>query len=117
MSLWTELLEKARHEMPGASNEKLKAIVFKRIQNIKHGKKEEVDPELTFKPDISKSQASKPPAPVKPGKRGRKNTTNQTANSISSKLNQGSFDASKSKDVTNGITQENVDEDSEESEH
>ena len=37
--------------MPGATTNKLNAIVYKRLQDIKHGKKEEHDPELTFKPD------------------------------------------------------------------
>mmetsp|Transcript_16070 Transcript_16070/g.27123 ORF Transcript_16070/g.27123 Transcript_16070/m.27123 type:complete len:293 (+) Transcript_16070:231-1109(+) len=99
MQLWQELLEKARHEMPGASEQKLQAIVFSKIQNIKHGKKEEPDPELTFKPDISKSMGSKPPAPVKPKRRGMKGSTNLTGNSVGggSKINQGSFDGQKSK--------------------
>jgi len=29
LELWEILLEKARHEMPGASDEKLRAIVYK----------------------------------------------------------------------------------------
>ena len=37
---------------------------------IKHGKKEEPDPELTFKPDVTQSQFSKAPAPEKPKKKG-----------------------------------------------
>lgn len=51
MDLWRQLLEKTRHEMPGASEQKLQAVVFSLIQDMKHGKKEEHDPELTFKPD------------------------------------------------------------------
>ena len=53
--LWRELLAKARYEMPAASQEKLNAIVFRQIQQMKHGKKEEVDPELTLKPNCTKS--------------------------------------------------------------
>lgn len=67
--LWKELLEKARYDMPAASDQKLRALVYKQIQNIKHGKVEEVDPELTFKPNCTRSQKSKPPAPAKPEKR------------------------------------------------
>jgi len=37
--------------------------VYKKIQNIKHGKKEELDPELTFYPNCSLSLASKAPLP------------------------------------------------------
>jgi hypothetical protein len=48
-------LEEARFEMPGATQEKLNAFVYKKIQNIKHGKKEEIDPELTFYPNCSLS--------------------------------------------------------------
>ena len=65
MELWERLLKKAAYEMPAATQEKLRAIVYKWIQDIKHGKKEEEDPELTLKPDISKSMASKPDPPVK----------------------------------------------------
>ena len=54
--LWKELLEKARYDMPAASEQKLRALVYKQIQNIKHGKVEEVDPEVTFKPNCTKSQ-------------------------------------------------------------
>ena len=70
VSLWKTLLEKARFDMPGASDARLSAIVYKQIEDIKHGKKEEPDPELTFKPDISISVQSKPPAPEKPKRRG-----------------------------------------------
>lgn len=52
VELWETLLRKARHEMPGASDEKLRALVYRDIQTMKHGKKEEVDPELTLKPNI-----------------------------------------------------------------
>lgn len=55
VELWKDLLKKARHEMPGASEQKLRAIVYAQIQQIKHGKVEEVDPELTFKPNCTKS--------------------------------------------------------------
>lgn len=70
VELWAKLLEKARFEDPGASQQKLNAFVYKQIQEIKHGKKEEHDPELTFKPNVTMSQMSKEPAPVKPKKRG-----------------------------------------------
>lgn len=69
VELWAKLLEKARHEMPGASDQKLQAIVYKWIQDIKHGKKEQYDPEMTFYPDCTISKASKAPAPPKPQKR------------------------------------------------
>lgn len=69
VALWKDLLEKARYQMPAASEQKLRALVYKQIQNIKHGKVEEVDPELTFKPNCSRSQQSKAPAPVKQDKR------------------------------------------------
>jgi hypothetical protein len=55
MELWNELLIKARYDMPAASEQKLHAVVFKQIYDMKHGKKVEVDPELTLKPNISKS--------------------------------------------------------------
>lgn len=67
--MWKEMLEKARYEMPAASEEKLRALVYKQIQNIKHGKVEEPDPEATFKPDCTWSQLSKPAAPKKEQKR------------------------------------------------
>lgn len=67
--MWTDLLAKARYEMPAASDQKLRALVYKQIQNIKHGKVEEPDPEATFKPNCTKSQLSKPPAPKKAEKR------------------------------------------------
>ena len=41
--------------MPGATDEKLRALVYKQIQEIKHGKKEEHDPDLTFKPNVTMS--------------------------------------------------------------
>jgi hypothetical protein len=70
MVLWDQLVSKARHEFPSATVNKLHAIVFKQIQEIKSGKgKNDHDPELTLKPDISRSAASKPPAPVKPKRR------------------------------------------------
>ena len=56
--------------MPGASEARLRSIVYKQIEDIKHGKKEEPDPELTFKPDTTISALSKPPAPAKPKRRG-----------------------------------------------
>ena len=46
---------------------------------MKHGKKEEHDPELTFKPNITMSQLSKEPAPVKPKKRGFKGGANNSS--------------------------------------
>ena len=55
--------------MPAATVSRLNAIVYKRLQEIKHGKKEEHDPELTFKPDCTRSYASKAPAPPKPKKK------------------------------------------------
>ena len=55
--------------MPGASEQKLRAIVYKQIQNIKHGKVELPDPEATFKPNCSESMRSKPKAPKKAEKR------------------------------------------------
>jgi len=51
--------------MPSASEQKLTATVFRQIQEIKSGKREEVDAELTMKPDISKSKKSKAKSPVK----------------------------------------------------
>lgn len=69
--LWTQLLEKARYDMPSASDEKLRAVVFKQIQEMKRlaKKNEEVDPELTLKPDISASMRTKPKLPVKQKRR------------------------------------------------
>lgn len=65
--LWDRLLVKARYDFPSASQNKLHALVFKQIQVIKSGKgQQEHDPELTLKPDISASMASKPHVPVKP---------------------------------------------------
>ena len=69
VGLWDDLLAKARYEMPAASDEKLRALVYKQIQDIKHGKVEQISPEETFKPDCRKSQKSKAPAPVKQDKR------------------------------------------------
>ena len=99
VKLWYTLLEKEKHAMPGASEEKLKASVYKKIQEIKHGKKEEHDPELTFKPDISNSVFSKPPAPVKPRKRGYKYGTSimgTSAAGTSSKINKSGQNKSNS---------------------
>ena len=70
MDLWADLLKKARYDHPAASQAKLNAMVYRQIQDIKHGKKEEPDPELTFKPNVTMSQMSKAPAPEKPKKRG-----------------------------------------------
>ena len=50
VDLCAQLKEKARWEMPDASDSKLNAIVYRQLQDIKHGKKEEHDPELTFAP-------------------------------------------------------------------
>lgn len=72
VDLWKELYEKTKHEMPGTTPEKLSAIVHRLIQDIKHGKKEDVDPELTFKPNMSQSQKSKEKTPAKPARRGQK---------------------------------------------
>lgn len=69
VALWKDLLAKARYSMPAASEQKLRALVYKQIQDIKHGKREEIDPEETFKPDCSRSLKSKAPAPVKQDKR------------------------------------------------
>ena len=46
---------------------------------MKHGKKDEHDPELTFKPNITLSQLSKEPAPVKPKKRGFRGGANNSS--------------------------------------
>ena len=51
--------------MPGATENKINAIVYRRLQDIKHGKKEELDTECTFAPDVTVSVMSKAPAPVK----------------------------------------------------
>ena len=67
--LWEDLLAKVRYSMPSATEQKLTAIVFRQIQDIKHGKKEAFDPELTGRPDISRSMGSKAPAPIKPNTR------------------------------------------------
>ena len=67
--------------MPGASENKLRAIVFNQIQQIKYGKKEEVDKELTFKPDISRSMASKPQPPMKSKRRHFKTSQSLTGRS------------------------------------
>ena len=67
--LWEKLLAVARHEDPGASVNKLHARVYKQICDIKHGKKEEKDPEMTFKPNLTMSKLSKAPTPVKANKR------------------------------------------------
>lgn len=55
VALWKDLLEKARYTMPAASDQKLRALVYKQIQDIKHGKVEVISPEETFKPDCTKS--------------------------------------------------------------
>ena len=68
-NLWKEFLVTARYQMPSASQEKLNATVYKWIQHLKHGKKEDHDPELTFKPDCSVSQWSKAPLPAKTNNR------------------------------------------------
>jgi len=73
VQLWSDLMAKARYEMPAASEQRLSAIVHKQIQQMKHGKKEEVDPELTLKPDCSKSIASKAPLPIVQKRRHYKN--------------------------------------------
>ena len=66
IDLWEQLLQKAKYDFPSASEEKLTAIVLKQIEGLKRGQKdqEEAD-QFSFKPDLSRSQASKPPAPYK----------------------------------------------------
>lgn len=45
--------------MPKASKEKIDAIVFKTMWEDKHIRKEFKDPELTLKPDMSKTNKSR----------------------------------------------------------
>ena len=89
MPLWDELLVKARYDMPSASEQKIAAVVFKQIQEIKNGKEETHDPELTLKPDITLSMSSKPPAPVKPKKRGGRSFVHQSSNNSKSVMKDG----------------------------
>jgi hypothetical protein len=73
--MWAKLLAIAQFEDPGASQNKLHAKVYKQICDIKHGKKEEKDPEMTFKPNLTMSKLSKAPSPVKPVRRGFRGTS------------------------------------------
>lgn len=66
--LWQQLLLQAQHDFPGATEQRLHAIVYKQIEQRKRSK-DDYDPELTLKPDISKSMASKPKLPEKPKRR------------------------------------------------
>ena len=59
---------KAQHDFPGASEQRLHAIVYKQIEQLKR-RQDDHDPELTLKPDISESMASKPKQPKKPKRR------------------------------------------------
>ena len=91
MVLWEKLLVKARFDFPSATENKLHAIVFKQIQEIKSGKgQSDHDPELTLKPDISKSMASKPPAPVKQKRRVAGRSVQNTNSNYSKSLNKDS---------------------------
>jgi hypothetical protein len=83
--LWEKLLAKAKHELPGASTNKLHARVYKQICDIKHGKKEEKDPEMTFKPNLTMSKLSKAPTPVKPKRGFRPVKTSTTQNNSGGK--------------------------------
>ena len=65
--MWDELLSKARFDYPSATENRLQAIVYRQIQEKKHGKKPIEDPELTLKPNILRSQKSmvkKDPPPL-----------------------------------------------------
>lgn len=65
---------------------RLTALVFRRLNDMKHGKKDVFDPSvLTFKPDLTASKKSKPPAPIKPVRRSFANTGSRImgSNSIS----------------------------------
>jgi hypothetical protein len=41
MDLWEQLLQKAKYDFPSASEEKLTAIVFKQIEGLKRGQKDQ----------------------------------------------------------------------------
>ena len=103
MDLWRELLIKARYELPDATDQKLHAVVFKQIQDMKHGKQEEDDPELTLRPNCRLSQASKPPAPVKKKARHFKGIPMSQSNqgSKTSGLNQSAKISQKSGESSN----------------
>lgn len=65
-----ELYAQAKHADPGATENRLTAIVFKRLQDIKKGRtKSGIEPTFNFMPDLSASKASKPPAPFKAARR------------------------------------------------
>lgn len=50
-----ELKKEVRYEQPDASEQKVNAIVTRRLYEIRHKKEELPDPELTLKPDNSKT--------------------------------------------------------------
>ena len=39
VEIWNELYAKVRYEMPGATENRINAIVYRRLQDIKHGKR------------------------------------------------------------------------------
>jgi hypothetical protein len=43
------------NEMPGSTKEKIDAVVFKRLYEYQHKQSEPEDPNLTLRPDMSKT--------------------------------------------------------------
>jgi len=58
--LCVQLHNQARFDEPGASNNRLNALVFRQLHARKNGKKEIHDPERTFQPNCIASLRSHP---------------------------------------------------------
>lgn len=50
-----KLAQQAINEMPGATKEKIDAVVFKRLYEYQHKQQEPEDPNLTLRPDMSRT--------------------------------------------------------------
>ena len=59
-NLCVELHNMARWDEPSASENRLNALVFRRLHDRKNGKKEIHDPELTFQPNCIASMRTRP---------------------------------------------------------
>ena len=49
--------------MPGATEECLRAVIYRELKKVLYGKTETPDPEATFKPNLSMSARSYKPPP------------------------------------------------------
>lgn len=50
-----QLMKETQYQMPRATKERIEAVVFKKMYEAQHIAKEPEDPQLTLKPDMSKT--------------------------------------------------------------